>query len=244
MKKDQSQTWRALPNTFGSPFRIAVGADANLLICADEQVWNVAPDGKASVFVSSDKIEEASDVAFDREQNLFIVDARNNSVRKVDPRGNVATFATGFDVPSGIAIDARGDVFVTEMYKGCIQKIDRAGSATMFATKLVRPCALAFGPDGTLFVAEEKRVRCVDAKGKVSHLHEKKFDVACIAVDGDGTVFASSHKVVRKIDRTGKITDIHGPTNRDADYVALALDHRGTLYVSDYANSLVYAVTL
>jgi streptogramin lyase len=241
--------WRVLAEA-PAPFRLAADGDGNVFVTAERQVWKIGPDGKPTVFASSDDLAEVSDLAFDRDRNLLVLDALNQNVRRIDARGNITTIATGFDVPSGIAVDADGNVFVSEQYENRIRKVDRAGNVTMFATKLLAPGALAFGPDGTLFVAEEARIRRVDPTGKVSALElkagvrPKTFKVACVAVDGEGNVFASSKNVVRRIDAAGGVTTLQGPNNRKADYVALALDGRGALYVSDYANNLVYALVL
>jgi hypothetical protein len=63
-----------------------------------------------------------------------------------------------------------------------------------------------------------------------------------LAVDSAGNLFAASSRLVRKIDKEGHVTTLPAPSK--VDFAAVALDGRGTLYVSDYADNVIYATSV
>lgn len=86
-------------------------------------------------------------IAADASGNLYVTEYVSDLIRKIDPSGNVTTFAgkgtagqadsTGvaasFNGPSGIAVDATGNVYVADTYNNVIRKITPAGSVSTIA---------------------------------------------------------------------------------------------------------------
>jgi hypothetical protein len=85
------------------------------------------------------------DVAFDTKGNLYIVDASNSRVRKIDTAGIITTVvgngtyctggcgdggpatAAGFDFPYGIAIGATGSMYISDRDAGTVRKVKKVG---------------------------------------------------------------------------------------------------------------------
>lgn len=93
-------------------------------------------DGQGSVA----RFDLASDLTIDSEGNLFVVDTRNNKIRKISPTGLVTTIAGStlgqvdgqgilakFGSPNGIAIDTDGVLFVSEGSSSSIRRISLTG---------------------------------------------------------------------------------------------------------------------
>ena len=90
-----------------------------------------------------------SDVAVDREGNLFISDRSNNRIRKVDPQGTITTYAGlgpawyggDYDLaldaylkfPFGIALDGNGNLYIADRGNNRIRKVNSDGIITTVA---------------------------------------------------------------------------------------------------------------
>jgi streptogramin lyase len=87
-------------------------------------------------------------IALDNMGNLYVADAFNHAIRRVDTVGNVTTLAgllgvpgtidgTGtaalFNQPSGVAVDTSGNVYVADTYSHTIRRITAAGVVTTLA---------------------------------------------------------------------------------------------------------------
>ena len=180
-------------------------------------------------------------VAVDHLGNIFIADARNHTVRRADPEGNVATLAglaghagdadgrgaaARFNELSGIALDSHGNVYVSDVADHTIRRIRPDGTVTTLA-------GLAGAPGN------------VDGSGS-----NARFDAPRgLAVDLDGNVFVadSENHVIRRIAPDGAVTTLAGlvdtPGFSDGEGAAarfvrplgMAIDGDGDLYVSEAA---------
>ena len=88
-------------------------------------------------------------IAFDGEGNLYISDADNNVVRKVDLAGVITTVAgtgaAGFsgngrpaaaaelDAPAGLAVGADGSLYVADQGNDRVRRVDRSGAISTVA---------------------------------------------------------------------------------------------------------------
>ena len=124
-------------------------------------------------------------VAVDSSGHVYVADAGNNRIRKIDPAGVVTTFAgstsgdadgTGtaaqFNFPSGVAFDSSGHVYVADPNNNRIRKIDPAGVVTTFAgstrgymdgalaaAKFNIPYGVAVDSRGNIYVADRDNHR-------------------------------------------------------------------------------------
>lgn len=150
-------------------------------------------------------------VVVDSKGNLFVADTYNFTIRKIDTKGNVTTFAgvgtkkgyadgqgkkARFNMPIGIAIDKSDNLFVvdaiydsSEQGNSVIRKINPDGNVTTFA----------------------------GMQGKNGHkdgkLKEAIFNKPVgISVANDGTIFVADTEadLIRMIDTKGNVTTIGG----------------------------------
>ncbi len=146
-------------------------------------------------------------VAADANGNVFINDAANLVLRKVNASGVITTiagkqeFGTGyggdngpateaiFDNPTGLAVDAEGNLYVADSHNHVIRKISTTGHITTIAGI---PEQAGYSGDG--------------GPATAARLNEP----IGIAVDADGTIYITDNSaVIRKISG-GTITTIAG----------------------------------
>ena len=196
-------------------------------------------------------------VAADAEGNLYISDADNFRIRKVDGAGTITTFAgtgeQGFSgdggpatsarltAPTGLAIDGRGNLYVADF--AAVRKIDRSGRITTVAgtgswVRKPDPEHIKSGP----------RTRFTGEGGKATRARLVADDVAVdrhgnlfiadgsgdrvYRVDGDGTIVTVAGTVSGRGTRLGD----GGPaTSAFIDLpAAVDVDRRGNVLIADH----------
>ena len=187
----------------------------------------------------------------DSEGNLYVAEAENRVIRKIDPSGVITTFAgsgkdgsTGddgpalaakFRAPSDVAIGGDGSVFVADSSNFRVRKIFVDGTISAYAGRG------SYGNDGDGGPATEARMRAPSG----------------IAIDSDGNLFIadSSSHVVRRVDPSGMISTFAGTGVRgfsgDGGPAAEAqlnsptdvfTDASGNVYITDFGNTRIRRV--
>ena len=140
--------------------------------------------------------------ATDAAGNVYIADAGNNMIRKIDPAGLVWTVAgnvvagstdgTGtaaqFFFPYGIAVDGDGNLFVADTYNSLIRKITTDGFVS----------TLAGGPGGAQGTGSQ------DGQGRAARFNFPE----AITVDQQGNLYVvdTGNATLRKINPAGFVT--------------------------------------
>jgi sugar lactone lactonase YvrE len=98
-------------------------------------------------------ILNATGLAFDREETLYVSSRNDGVVYQVSPAGNTSPYVEGMGVATGMVFDQDGNLFVGDR-SGTIFKISRQRQIYVFATLEPSLAAyhLAFGPDDYLYV--------------------------------------------------------------------------------------------
>ena len=248
-------------NEFVWPTALAADSEGNLY-CCDEQGNFVAvfgPDGPYYTFPEYDASGEAlarwgehgsepgqldapSGMAFDRDDNLYIVDSGNDRVQKftgdgrfLDSWGSNGSGDGELDSPWGITIDAQGDVYVADWGNDRVQKFSPDGGFIMsYGTSpddeetLDHPSDVAVDGDGDVYVADwgNSRVRIFEPDGEVIG-----------SLYGDATeLFGPVKESVEEVEDLAKAyrrTGDRTPMGRFNRPVAVEVDSQGRLFVVD-----------
>jgi len=190
-------------------------------------------------------------VAVDAGGNIYIADAANNRIRKVNSSGIITTVAgistAGYsgnggpataaqlDYPSGVALDAAGNLYIADFLNSVIRKVNTSGIISTIA-----------GNDTTGYSGD----------GHAATSASLNFPVG-VYVDGANNVYIAdaSNNCIRKVNSSGIITTIAG--NGTASYsgdggpaTAATLnvpegvfaDGAGNVYIADAVNNVVRKV--
>ena len=191
------------------------------------------------------------DLAVDGIGNLYIADAFNHRIRRVDTSGTITTIAgtaeRGFSgdggpaadaqlhLPHGVAVDGSGNLFIADYGNNRIRRVDASGTITTIAGT-GEP---GFGGDGGL---------AADAQLYAPH---------GVEVDGSGNLFIAdySNNRIRRVDASGTITTIAGTGEPgfggDGGPVVeaqlslprgVAVDGAGNLFIADTGNNRIRRV--
>lgn len=189
----------------------------------------------------------------DNQGNVYIGDATNNRIRKVDASGVISTFAgngtapttgdggqaidAGLSTSSSFAVDASGNLYFTDLLNHRIRKITPAGIITTIAGN----GSAGFTGDGVLATTT--------ALNRPSGL----------AIDSFGNIYFAdvANYRIRKIDNSGVISTIAGvgtnefsgdgglATAAELSFPSgVAVGHSGNFYIADSYNNRIRELTV
>ena len=140
----------------------------------------------------------ATAIAFDDEDQMYVSSRHDETVYKVAPNGTVSSYAEGMGVATGIAFDRAHNLYVGDR-SGTIFKIAPDRQIFVFATLEASVSAyhLAFGPHGDLFVTGPTTssfdcVYKVDPHGSVSVFYRGLGRPQGLAFDTDGNLYVAA----------------------------------------------------
>lgn len=209
-----------------------------------QKITTIAGNGKTGFSGDGNKATEARlnlpvNITVDAEQNIFIADTYNNSIRKVDAKTGIITtivrnedkFATGaLKDPTGVAIDNQNNLYIAELKNKRIRRVntDSGSEMTLVGQKseteqpninqnLEGPFNVVFDSEGNMFVSVvgENMIRRVDfATGEISDY----------AGTGERGFSGDGEKATK--------AKLFSPTG-------LVIDSKDNLYISDSGNERV-----
>jgi sugar lactone lactonase YvrE len=222
----------ALDAQLNDPIGVALDHEGNILI-ADalyHRIRRVTPDGTITTIAGNGipsflgdggpataaNLQYPTGVTPDHDGNLFIADAGNHRIRRIDPDGTITTVAgtgaAGFagdggpateaslHKPTGVAVSRKGELFIADEYNHRIRRVGTHGRISTVAG------ATDFPPNYDGFVPG-------DYGGDGGPATEAFLNFPTeVLLDGDQNLLIadSSNDRVRGVDRTGIITTIAG----------------------------------
>jgi sugar lactone lactonase YvrE len=230
--------------SFNNPTGVAVDSNGNVFVAdsGNSTIRRISPGGTVSTFAgvagstgtsdgagSAARFNSPAGIAVDAQNNVYVADTRNNTIRKITSGGQVTTLAgsgglTGsgdgaggsarFNGPYAVAVDGSGNVYVTDFFNGTIRKIDTSNTVSTIA-----------GSAGNLGFA--------DGAGSAARFNQPYG----VAVDGSGNVFVADtyNRAIRKISG-GSVSTLNGTETRFLYPQGIAISSSGTIYVADGDN--------
>ncbi len=180
-------------------------------------------------------------LTIDAQDNLFLSEFGNHTIRKITPLRAVSTFAgsgvsgftndkgilAAFNHPNDLAFDKSGNLFVSDLGNNVIRKITSLGEVSTFAgngsagavdgllttASFSGPAGMVFDSDGNLFIADygNNKIRKITRQGDVSTGDVSTYAGTGNAATQNGSLLAAS---------------INGP-------IGLRLDNAGIMYVAE-----------
>lgn len=197
-------------------------------------------------------------IAIDGANNMFIADANNNVIRKVNTTTGIIKTVVGsgfqhgtglggfsgdsgpataarMSYPSGIAVDAIGNMYIADQRNDRIRKVDTFGVITTYAGTGFP----GFSGDGGAAISA------------------KLYHPTRVTLDGTGNLYIadSGNNRIRKVDATGNISTVAGNGVKGylgdggnallaemANPIDMVVDAAGNLYIADYGNNRIRKV--
>ncbi len=199
-------------------------------------------------------------VAVDSQQNVYVADSGNNSIRKITPGGTIQTvavqLAVGLNNPEYVATDAQGSLYIADTGNGRVLKVAPSGSISTVMLVL-QPSAVTVDGSGNTYVSAATAVSRITPAGTLSTVLNGLNSPRGLAITqtGDLIVADSGANVVRRLSSTGVLSTIAGTgaagfsgdgspasaaqLNSPADVV---VDLSGTIWIADSRNNRVRAL--
>ena len=183
------------------------------------------------------QLAEPTGVVLDGAGNLYIADAGNHRIRRVDSSGIITTVAAGLHNPGGVAVDHSGNLYIADTQNHRVRRVDPSGNLTTIAGIRER----GFSGDGGLAVGAQ-----LNFPGGV-------------AVDGSGNLYIADtwNDRIRRVDGATTITTVAG-IGKGSDSggsgpaaeatlngpQGVAVDGSGNLYIADTWNHRIRRVDI
>lgn len=240
---------------FNSPVGIAVDPRGNVYVADrdNDRIRKITPAGVVTTLAGGAKglrdgpgaqaeFSGPTGIGLDSLGNLYVADAGNQRIRKINPVGVVTTFASDQTVtdtrpsiydPFGVSVDRSGNVYIADRHRCVIFRIRTVGVIT----------ALAGGGES---LARE-RPDLPDGFGRAAEFSGP----SGLAVDPRGNLYVADLRSLRKVTPAGAVTTVAGwrasvPSRPGEDFnVAggVAVDAHGTIYVADTADHRIRQIT-
>ncbi|MBA3829019.1 MAG: hypothetical protein H0X33_08790 [Taibaiella sp.] len=251
---------------------IAVDHQGNVYTAAGSYVYKIDSGGAKTIVAGGStsygdgslailaKLNNATHIAFDASGNMYIADAGDGVVRKVNLSGIISTVAgnhslgTGYTGDGGnarsarlncnnVCIDDSGNIFIADQVDYVIRKVDNTGTISTYAGTGVA----GYSGDGGPATSAELNYYSYATDG-----------VWGIAADHSGNFYISCNacNYVRKVDKFGIITTFAGNGIRGSsgvggsavganisDPCGLTTDAAGNVYIAERASNVVAIVT-
>jgi len=258
---------------FHTPLGIASDALGNKYIAdtANHRIRQIAPDGTINTIAGSGVAGNSGDgsaavaatlnspesVAIDSQNNIYVADTGNNSVRKITPDGNIATVLSGLNAPEYVAVDQAGSLYIADTGNDRVLEVTSSGSMNVLAQAL-QPAAVMVDAKGNVWVSEATRISQVTASGNVTAAVDNLKAPRGLAFLPNGllAIAETGTNLIRSWSSSGGLVTIAGTgaagysgdggpaanaqLNSPSD---LVVDSNGTIWIADTGNNCVRIMT-
>jgi DNA-binding beta-propeller fold protein YncE len=247
------------------PSDLAIAPNGTILVAVQgaHQILTLSPQGKTLSIWTKAGTQPATfgqlyGIALDGAGNVYVTDAMNGVVDKLDPGGQpLAQFSTdtalAHSFPTLLAVGPAGDLYVSSHGAEAVLRLSTAGALIGLIGKgeFGDPYGIALGPNGNLYVTDFQvgRVREYSPDGKAVAVWGDGANGTvslqapeAIALDAAGNVYVTEQSgLIVKFDQTGHmLAQWGGDSNLTLnDPSGLALDSAGNIYVAEYEGNRI-----
>jgi sugar lactone lactonase YvrE len=244
------------------PEGVAFDNSGNVLVAdSSHTIRKIMPDGAVTTFAgtlgsagSTDGVGGAarfrspSSIAVDADDNVYVADTANHTVRKITSSGIVTTFAgvagasgdsdgsgsqARFDTPFGVATDRFGNIYVADTYNHKIKVIEPAGVVSTFAGSGLPGSRDAIGTSASFNYPTGV---ALDDQRNIYVADWGNHTIRKITQAGVVTTLAGSAGTSGRVDGTGSSARFVNPN-------AVAARGDGTVFVADTYNDTIRRIT-
>ncbi|HET7485276.1 MAG TPA: 6-bladed beta-propeller [Solirubrobacterales bacterium] len=253
-----------------SPEGITIDPDGNVWVTdSNDELYSsrieeFTPKGEfirtfGSQGTGTGQFKNPSDLTFDSEGNLWVVDSINDRIQVFSAEGTyLGKFGTPganegqFDTPKGIAIDGEGNVWIADRANDRLQRwqipryalVHSSIYASSFAGsgnaggEFKHPGGVALDSEDRLWIADEQnnRIEEFDTEGEFVEAFGKEVNETAVEAGGSETEKNLCTAVSGDACQAGKAGSAKGALSRPA---SLALDAKGNVFVADAGNSRI-----
>jgi len=262
----------------GYVFDLAVDKAGNVFAAdlLNNVIWRIDPSDKVFRYAGGNDADAKGDngpalaasfrpdgIGLDTAGNLYIADAQNHSIRRIDAKTTVITTVAGngkqgfagdgaaatqaqLDSPIGVVVDRRGNLFISDTGNGAIRRVDAAtGTITTYAGRGQQDSGNGDGGPAANAVMTPERL-AIDPNNDDLYVADgngyrlRKIDArtqTITTIAGSGSSYAD-----------GDFSGDNGPAaaaklNFAFDTSGIAIDSSGSVYVADTTNDRVRVVS-
>lgn len=188
-------------------------------------------------------------IAVDKNDNLYVADSGNHSIRKITLDGEVSTLAgrngvsgnangagitARFNSPDGVSVDSEGNLYVADAMNHTVRKVSETGLVTTVAgmpgtlgsqngigntARFNQPRAIAFYGSSSVYVSDSNN-----------------YLIRSVSAEGNVSTF-----VGRAIER-GNVDGLHSEA-RFNNVFGITVDNDGNLFVADAGNHTIRKIS-
>jgi sugar lactone lactonase YvrE len=112
---------------------------------ASWQIWKIAPNGAASIFVQGAPLRQPNGIAFDPQGNIVVINIGNDEVLTFSPAGQlVKTEKAAQAGNDGLVIMKDGTKYVSSVVNGGVSRIRPGAAAELIAENIPNPASMCY----------------------------------------------------------------------------------------------------
>ena len=129
----------------GTVYATVTGVGGDKPDPASWQVWKIAPDGAATIFVQGAPLRQPNGVAFDPQNNIVVVNIGNNEVLTFSPEGKLLKTENAAQAGNdGLVIMSDGTKYVSSVVNGGVSRMRPNQPAELIARNIPNAASMCY----------------------------------------------------------------------------------------------------
>lgn len=129
----------------GTIFATVTGAGSPNPDATTWQVWKIAPNGTASIFIQGAPLRQPNGIAFDQQGNIVVVNIGNNEVLTFSTEGKlVKTESAAQSGNDGLVVMPDGTKYVSSVVNGGVSRIRPGRPAELIARNIPNAASMCY----------------------------------------------------------------------------------------------------